>query len=333
MTQSELIKDIQSKKIAPVYLLHGEEDYYIDKISEFLEDELLTEEEKSFNLSVFYGRDGNVQGIIDAARRFPMFAEKQIVEIREANQLKGIEGLEQYLLHIVPSTVLIICHKGGSLDKRKKIYKLIQDKGIVFDSVHPKENEIPAFIDKYLKKKNVSIDNKANHQLVDYLGRSLSKIVNELDKLILNVKAGSVISSKEIEEHIGISREHNVWELQSAMLVKNSAKVFSILHVLNQNLKLNPPVLTISTLHSAFVKLYLFQNGPEVKDWDLFKLYGIHSSQVQEFRTAKSLYPKKDVERIFSLFLEYDLRSKGLHNVNTPVEELLKEMVYRIMFE
>ncbi|MBC8045169.1 MAG: DNA polymerase III subunit delta [Fimbriimonadaceae bacterium] len=331
MTHVDLIKDIQAKKLAPVYLLHGAESYYIDKISEYIENTVVTEEERSFNHSVFYGKDSNVQDILDTCRRFPMFANKQVVTIREANHLKGLENFESYLNHLVPSTILIICYKGGTLDKRKKVYKLLQDKGVVFESTELKENEIPLFIENYLKRKNFSVESKANNLLVDYLGTDLNKITNELDKLIINLQPGAKITVKEIEENIGISKDHNVWELQSALLIKDSSKAFKILHYLNQNPKTNPFVLTISNLHSGFVKLYHFMHGQDAKDWDLFRMYGIHGTQANEYRKAKTLYTKQDVENIFGIFLEYDLRSKGLHNVETPTEQLLREMLYRIL--
>ncbi|MFN0274579.1 MAG: DNA polymerase III subunit delta [Chitinophagales bacterium] len=331
MTHADLIKDIRAKKIAPIYLLHGEEGYYIDKLAEFLEDSILTQEERSFNQSIFYGKDGNVQEILDTCRRFPMFANRQVVTIREANQLKGMENMETYFANPVPTTTLIICHKNGTLDKRKKVYKVLNEKGVVFESAPLKENDIPAFIENYLKKKNYSIESKANNLLVECLGTELSKITNELDKLIINLQPGEKITVKEIEENIGISKDFNVWELQSALLVKDSSKAFKILHYLNQNPKTNPFVLTISNLHAGFVKLYQFMHGQDAKDWDLFRMYGIHGSQANAYRKAKTLYTKHDVENIFGIFLEYDLRSKGLHNVETPAEELLREMIYRIM--
>jgi DNA polymerase-3 subunit delta len=331
MTHAELVKEIQAHKFAQLYLLHGDEDYYIDKLSEFIEKHALTDSERDFNHTVFYGKDAHVQEILDACRRFPMFANRQVITLREANQLKGIENLESYLLNPAPDTVFIVCHKTGTLDKRKKIYKAFSEKGIVYEAVPLKEHEVPAFVDNYLTKKGLIIESKANNLLVEYLGTELTKITNELDKLIINLQEGATITSKEIEEHIGISKDYNVWELQSALLLKDTSQAYKILHYINQNPKTNPFVLTISSLHTGFVKLYQFMHGQDAKDWDLFRMYGIHGSQASAYRKAKSLYTKQEIENIFAIFLEYDLRSKGLHNADTPSEELLREMVYRIM--
>lgn len=333
MKLEALLKDIKEKKIAPIYLLHGEEGYYIDRISEYIENTVLTEEEKTFNQTTFYGKDADVQNILDTCRRFPMFANRQVITIREANQIHkdNLDKFESYIVNPVQTTTLVFCYKNGTLDKRKKIYKLLNENGIVFESEIKKESEIPVFIERYVKKKNYTIDSKANNLLVEYLGTELNKITNELDKMIINLKEGAKITVKEIEEYIGISKDYNVWELQSSLLVKDIAKSFKILHYLNQNPKTNPSVLTISNLHAGFVKLYQFMHGPDARDWDLFRMYGIHGSQANEYRKAKSIYSKRDVEKIFGIFLEYDLRSKGLHNVETPTEELLREMTYKIL--
>lgn len=335
MTHVELIKEIQAKKIAPVYLLHGEESYYIDRLSEFIEDTVLTPEQKDFNLHVFYGKDADAQTIIDACRRYPMFAEKSVVILKEAQMMKAkgneIDKLELYTAAPSPFTVLVICYKEGKLDARKKFFKTIKDQGIIYESEALREQDIPNFIDNYLRKRNFTIEPKANNLLLEYLGTDLNKIANELNKLIINLKPGEKVTVKEIEENIGISKDYNIWELQSALLVKNTARVFTILHYLNQNPKTNPFVLTISNLHSGFIKLYQFMNGQDAKDWDLYRMYGIHGSQANEYRKAKTLYSREAVENIFGIFLEYDLRSKGLHNVETEPEELLREMIFRIL--
>ncbi len=335
MDHVDLIKQIQAKKYKPVYLLHGDESYYIDKISGYIEDHILTPEQKDFNCSIFYGKDSSPQTVIDAARRFPMFSDYNLVIIREAQMMKTkgseLDKLDAYTENPSPTTILVICYKEGKFDARKKMFKQIKEKGIVFESEALKESELPVFIEAYLKRKKVAAESKAIHLLVDHLGADLSKITNELDKLCLNVGEGEKITPELIEKNIGISKDYNVYELQSAMLTKNSAKAFTIVDHLNNTPKANPFILTISNVFAAYQKLYHFLLGGNVSDWDMWKVYQIHSTQSGDYKVAKSLYTTQQVEEIFEIILEYDLRSKGVYNVETTHPELLKEMVFRIM--
>ena len=335
MDYKDLLNDIKAKKFKPVYLLHGEEAYYIDKIAEYMEESILTPAEKDFNCSIFYGKDTQPQQLIDACVRFPMFASYNLVVLREAQMMKTrgseIDKLEPYLQNPSATTILVLCYKDGKFDARKKMFKLIKDKGIIFESQPLKDNEVPIFIESFLKRKKVSADGKAIRILVDHLGTDLSKIINELEKLCINLKEGDIITSELIEKNIGISKDYNVYELQSALLTKNTTLAFTIITYMNDNPKANPFVLTISNIHAAFQKLYHFMEGGNVNDFDMFRIYGIHSSQKNEFKAARTLYTPSRVEEIFELMLEFDLRSKGLHNGKTESEELLKELVYRIL--
>lgn len=335
MDYRDLVSDIKARKFKPVYLLHGEESYYIDKISEFMEDNILTPEQKDFNISIFYGKDSTPTQVMDAAMRFPMFADFNLVIVREAQMMKTkgseIDKLEPYIQNASATTILVLCYKDGKFDARKKMFKLIKDKGVVFESQSLKDNEVPIFIETFLKRKKVTADGKAIRILVDHLGTDLSKIINELEKLCINLKDGDQITSELIEKNIGISKDYNVYELQSALLTKNTTLAFTIISYMNDNPKANPFVLTISNIHAAFQKLYHFMAGGNVKDFEMFTIYGIHSSQKNEFRAARSLYTPSRVEEIFELMLEFDLRSKGLHNGKTEADELLKELVYRIL--
>lgn len=335
MDHVDLIKEIQSKRFKPVYLLHGDESYYIDKIAGYMENNILTPEQKDFNCSIFYGKDSTPQAIIDACRRFPMFAEHNLVIIREAQMMKTrgseLDKLEAYTENPSPSTILVICYKEGKFDARKKMFRQIKEKGLVFESEALKENEVPHFIENYLKKKKVIAESVAVRLLVDHLGTDLSKITNELEKLCINLSEGERITPELIEKNIGISKDYNVYELQSALLTKNFAKAFTIVDHFNSTPKTNPFVLTIANVFAAYQKLYHFILGGNVSDWDMWKVYQIHSTQSADYKMARSLYSKERVEEIFETLLEYDLRSKGVYNVETPHEELLKEMVYQIM--
>ena len=331
MDHVDIVNEIKAKKIRPVYLLHGEESYYIDKISEYIETSVLKPEEKDFNCSIFYGKDSHVQDVIDACRRFPMFSDYQLIIVREAQQLRDLDKLENYVEHIVPTTILVLNYKNGKYDARKKLYKAINQKGIVFESAPVKEAGIPAFIENYVRRRKLHADQKAVNLLVDYLGTDLSRITNELDKLCINIPEGGKITVEEIEKNIGISKDYNVYELQSALLTKNMSHAFTIVNYLNHNSKANPFVLTISSIHAAFLKLYQYLLGGDVNDWELWKTYQIHSSQSGDYKKARTLYQVHRVEEIFELILEYDLRSKGVNNAETATEELLREMVYRIL--
>ncbi len=335
MDYRDLITDIKARKFKPVYLLHGEEAYYIDRLAEFMEDNILPPDQKDFNLSVFYGKDTHPQQVIDACMRFPMFSDLNVVILKEGQTMKErgkeIDKLEPYINIASPSTILIICFKEGKFDARKKMFKLIKEKGIIFESAPIKESELPMFIEQYLKRKKVSIDSKATRLLIEYLGADLAKMSNELDKLCINLPESGVIGVEQIEKNIGISKDYNVFELQSALLTKNMHLAYTIVQYLNDNPKANPFVLTITNIHAAYQKLYHYLIGGDVSDFDMYKVYQIHSSQKNEFRRARSLYSLERVEEIFEILLDYDLRSKGVNNNDTPHDELLREMVYKIM--
>lgn len=335
MDYRDLINDIKSRKFKPLYLLHGEESYYIDKIAEFMEDNILPPDQKDFNFSVFYGKDTHPQTVIDTCMRFPMFSDFNVVMIREAQMMKErgkeIDKLDAYADKASPTTILIICYKEGKFDARKKLFKTIKDRGIVFESAPIKESELPIFIEQYLKRKKVSIDSKAVRLLIEYLGSDLAKMSNELDKLCINLPESGMITVEQIEKNIGISKDYNVFELQSALLTKNMQQAYTIVQYINDNPKANPFVLTITNIHAAYQKLYHYLLGGDVSDFDMYKVYQIHSSQKNEYRRARSLYSVERVEEIFEILLDYDLRSKGVNNNETPTEELLREMVFKIM--
>ncbi len=335
MDYRDLIQDIKARKFKPVYLLHGEESYYIDRIAEYMEQTILTEEQKDFNFTVFYGKDSHPQQVMDACMRYPMFADFNLVILKEAQTMKDrgkeIDLLDAYVERASPTTILVICFKDGKFDARKKLFKQIKDKGLVFESQPVKDSEVPIFITQYLKRKKVTIDSSASHLLVEYLGNDLAKISNELDKLCINIPENGIVDVAQIEKNIGISKDYNIFELQSALLEKNATQAYTIVQYLNDNQKANPFVLNITNIHAAFQRLYHYLIGGDVSDFDMFKIYQIHSTQKNAYRKARSLYTVQRLEEIFEILLEYDLRSKGVNNNEVPHEELLREMVYKIM--
>ncbi len=330
MTINDLYKGLKARQFVPVYLLQGDEPFFIDRAVRFFETEILPEAERSFNLTIFYGKDSKAQDIIDTCMRYPMFSEHQVVIIKEANQLRDLDKLESYFEHIVPTTILVIAYKNGSYDKRRKVYKLISQKGVVFDSNKIYDRELPAFVDRLLKEKKLTIDDKASRMLVDSIGNNLAAIVNEIDKISLHLQAGEKVTADHIEKFVGISKEFNVFELQNALLEKDHKKAFRILHFMQNNPKANPMVLTMSNIHAAYTKLYKYMHAGQVSSNELWSKFQIHSSSLASFNKAKKLYSRDEVEDVFSIILEYDLRSKGLFNSGTDDFGLLTELVYRV---
>ena len=257
----QIVDDIKSKNTKPIYFLMGEEAYYIDKISDYIENNILAEEEKGFNQMVLYGRDVTIEDIVANAKRFPMMSEKQVVIVKEAQDLsRNIEKLAAYAENPQPSTVLVICYKYKTIDKRKKLAKTVAEVGCLFESKKLYENQVSEWISSNLRDKGYQIEPKAAHMLVEFLGTNLSKIDNELDKLALVLDKGSVISAINIEENIGISKDYNNFELRKAIGDKELVKANQIVQYFSQNPKSNPLIMTISLLNSFFTQLLIYHS-------------------------------------------------------------------------
>src|ERR1700761_8687108 len=267
MTADDILKDLKNRKYKPVYLLHGEEPYFIDQVSNYAEHKLLSEAERGFNQTVLYGKDTEVMTVLNAAKRYPMMADYQVVLVKEAQDLKwgkddddkkSINPLLNYLDNPLPSTILVFCYKYGKFDKRKKTYKAIEKNGLIFESAALYDSKIPGWIEGYVTAKNYRINAQATAMLAEYLGNDLSKIANELDKLMLNIAEGQDISLKEIHDNIGISKEYNVFELQTALGKKDAYKVNQIINYFEANPKANPLVLVLGNLFSFFSKVLTY---------------------------------------------------------------------------
>ncbi|MBU0696301.1 MAG: DNA polymerase III subunit delta, partial [Bacteroidetes bacterium] len=246
MSATDIIKDIKARKLKPIYLLHGDESYYIDLISDYIEENLLNDMEKGFNQTVLYGKDTEVMTVLNAARRYPMMSDYQLILVKEAQDLKIDKATDQFQAYCenpLVSTILVLCHKYGKFDKRKKVYKSIEKKGLVFESNSIYENKVPAWIEDFIKSKAHHINPKASALLAEYLGNDLSKVANELEKLMLNVAKGQEIGTKEVQDNIGISKEYNVFELQNALAKRDVFKANQIINYFEANPKANPMVL------------------------------------------------------------------------------------------
>lgn len=342
MNITDLLKDIKNRKFKPVYLLHGEEAYYIDKISDFLEKTVLTDAEKGFNQTLMYGKDTDVMSILNAAKRFPMMSEYQVVLVKEAQDLKwgkdgdedkkSVDPLLSYFENPLKSTVLIFCYKYGKLDKRKKTYKAIDKNGLVFESPEIYENKISAWIDDYVREKNYRIQAKASILLAEYLGNDLSKIVNELDKLMLNIPVGQEISADDVQNNIGISKEYNVFELQIAIARRDVLKVNQIINYFAANPKSNPMPLVLGALNTYFTKILKYHYAKDRSQQNLAKELGVHPFFVKDYELAGKSFDKWKTFNVISYLREYDLKTKGVDATgNTGDGDLMKELLFKII--
>jgi DNA polymerase-3 subunit delta len=332
MTHEEILKELKSKKYRPVYFLMGEEPYYIDLVTSYIEKNVLTEEEKTFNQVVLYGRETDIPGIINAARRFPMMSDRQVVIVKEAQNLPGIEDLILYLENPLPSTLLVINYKYKKLDKRKKLFKALEQKGAILDSRRLYDDRIPSWINSYLHSRSMRIEPGAAMILTEFLGNDLGKIANELDKLILVMgDREEAISPKHIEENIGISKDYNNFELNNALAQRNILKANRIVRYFESNPRANPLTLTITSIYFFFSKLLNYHFLKDRSRRNVAAVLKIDPYFVQDYELAARNYNPSKTVRVISLLREFDLKSKGFGNVSTRDGDLLKELVYKIM--
>lgn len=329
-TYEQILNDLKQKKYHPIYFLCGEEPYYIDKISDYIENNVLDEAEKSFNQTILYGRDTDAITIINEAKRYPMMADRQVVIVKEAQDIKKIDELNSYFENPTPTTLLVICYKKKSVDKRTAFGKNVSKNSVYFESAKLYDNKIPEWIDAYVKEKKYKIDPKAAIMLTEFLGNDLAKISNEIDKLTLNISPNEIISPALIEKFIGISKDYNVFELTKALGLKDVLKANKIVNYFAANPKNNPFILTISNLYSYFNKLIITHSLKNQSDNVIASELGVNPYFVKEYKSACANYDYKKLVEIISLLHEYDLKSKGVNN-NQEDSELLKELVFKIL--
>ena len=328
---NDIVADIKRKILKPIYFLMGEESYYIDQISDFIEKNVLDESEKGFNQQVMYGRDVTIEDIIAAAKRYPMMAERQVIIVKEAQDLsRTIENLASYAENFQPSTVLVLNYKYKTLDKRKKLYKIIAKNGLIFDSKKLYENQVSDWIRRVLNGKKYQIEPKASLMLIEFLGTDLSKISNELNKLVLILPEGTIINDKHIEENIGISKDFNNFELRKAVGEKNILKSNRIINYFAENPKNNPLVMTISLLNGFFTQLLFFHGLQDKSKKSVASALGINPYFVDEYFLASRNYPIQKVTSILSFLRDADMKSKGV-GANQSQEDILKELLFKIL--
>jgi DNA polymerase-3 subunit delta len=327
----KIINDIKNGNIKPIYFLMGDEPYYIDKLTEYIEDNVLTEEEKGFNQMVLYGRDVTVEDIVSNAKRYPMMAERQVVIVKEAQELsRTIEKLESYAENPQPSTVLVIAYKYKTLDKRKKITKAIDKNGLLFESKKLYENQVAAWILRVLKPREYSIEPKASAMLVEFLGTDLSRISNELDKLQIILPKGTVINPSHIEENIGFSKDFNVFEFRKAIGDKNQLQAYRIAEHFAQNKKEYPMVVTTGMVFSFFSQLLQYHGLKDKNPKNVASVLKINPYFVKDYDVAIKNYPMKKVSAIVATLRSIDVKSKGVGANQLHESDLLKEMLVKI---
>lgn len=333
VTYEEIVRNLKNEVYSPVYFLMGEEDYYIDRISDYLVNHALTETEKEFNLTVLYGADTDIATVINAAKRYPMMSKYQVVVVKEAQHLRNIEELTYYLQKPLASTILVFCYKHGALDRRKKITAEIEKAGVLFESKKLKEAQLPGFISSYLKRKQVEIEPKASEMMAEFVGADLNRMAGELEKLIITLPAGQKrITPELIERNIGISKDYNNFELRNALIAKDVLKANQIVKYFEENPKNNPLQVTLAVLFNFFANLMLAYYAPEKTDQGIAAQLGLRSPwQSKDYMIAMQKYSGVKVMQIIGAIRECDAKSKGIGNPSTPDGELLRSLVYIIL--
>lgn len=334
MTFNEIITQFQKKDLRPIYFLHGEEPYYIDKLVDYATENILSEGERDFNQTVFYAKDTAPIDVLDAATRLPMMSEYQVVVVKEAQDFKPAsawEIFERYIESPSKSTVLIFAHKYKSMDKRSRVFKLLKKNAIIFDSEPVKEYQLAAWITNFIHEKNYQITAKATALLAEFVGNDLSRIANELEKLFILVPPDQQINEKHIEMHIGISKDYNVFELVNAVLEKDVIKANKIIRYFGQNPKATHITIVLANLHSLYQRLFKVHFAKTEDPRQIASMLGIHPYPAKELMLNKRKHPAKVISRNFSLLREYDLLAKGVNNVGIPENELLRELIYKLL--
>jgi len=332
---NDIINELKKKIYKPVYFLQGEEPYFIDKITSYIQENVLTEAEKSFNQTILYGKDTTVEEVINTAKRFPMMANLQVVIVKEAQELKNINDLQHYIANPQKTTLLVINYKYKTFDKRKKLFKLMKDHAVVFNSPKIQEHKIPAWITKYIESKGKKITSDASVLLTEYLGNDLNKIVHELDKLFLTLPDNEqTVTPDHIEKNIGISKDYNAFELNKALADKDVLKANRIIKHFGKNPNEHAMPKIIGSLYYFFSKVlgYHFLEEKDKKNkYAAASKLKLYPNMLWQYQNAAKKYDRNKLARIIGYLREYDTKSKGLNNTSTPSGDLLQELIFKIL--
>jgi DNA polymerase-3 subunit delta len=334
MKPEKIIADIKKGQTKPVYWLEGDEEFFIDQVMNFAEHEILSESEAGFNKTVFYGRDADWASVVNACRRYPMFAERQVVLLKEAQAMRDIDKLEGYIEKPLPSTLFFVAYKGKKIDGRTKLAKMLKDKSVLMTTKKLYDNELPSWTDEQVRMKGFTITPKARELLIDHIGNDLSRIGNEIDKMTLNLSGRKNITEDDIEQFVGISKEYNVFELQDALARRDYYKAMRIVTYFGQNPKAAPLPLVFPSLYGFFSKLQVLHSAPAGQDnKSLAAASGINEWKLREYQQAARVYNPQSIEKNILLLHQYNLKSIGVDDAGTDDGELLKELVVKMMMD
>jgi DNA polymerase-3 subunit delta len=331
MSVEKILSDLKKKAFKPVYWLEGEEEYFIDQVIYFAEHKILTETEAGFNLSIFYGRDTSWPDLINACRKYPMFADLQVVILKEAQAMRDIEKLEAYIEKPLGSTLLFVAYKNKKVDGRTRLAKLLKDKAVVYTAKKLYERDLPEWAGELVKNKGFTITSKALFLLIDHIGNDLSRLNNEIDKLVLNLSDRKNITEDEIEKYVGISKEFNVFELQQAIANKDLYKAVRIIQYFEANPKAAPLQLVFPSLYNFFSKVQMIYSLPSRDEKTVATAIGVHAFFVKDYLQTATRFSNEEVEKLILLLHQYNLKGLGINDPGNSDAMLMKEMVVKMI--
>lgn len=331
MSAEQIIRDWKRKIFKPVYWLEGEEEYFINEVMDFAEHKILPEEEKSFNLTIFYGKDADWTSVVNACRRYPMFAERQVVLLKEAQQMRDIGRLEPYIMQPLDSTIFVVSYKDKKVDGRSKLAKLLKEKGELLSTKKMYDNQLPEWVTELLLSRGLSIQQKALALLIDHIGNDLVRIKSEAEKIQINLGNRTMINEDDVEKFVGISKEYNAFELQIALAKKDLAKSLRIIQYFESNPKAAPIQLVLPTLYSFFSKVYMIFGIPGPDEKTAASVLGVSPFFVKDYLTAAKNYGFAGTENALLLLHHYNLKSVGVGSINVEDASLLKELVAKLV--
>jgi len=331
MLPNTIISEWKKANYRPIYWLEGEEEYFIDKVIDYAENYILNESETAFNLTVFYGKDADWPTVINACRRYPMFAERQVVLLKEAQQMRDIEKLESYIENPLSSTIFVVSYKEKKIDGRTRMAKLLKEKGVVLTTKKLYDNQLPEWTEELVQSKELAISQKALMLLVDHIGNDLNRIENEIDKISINLGKRGTISEEDVEQYVGVSKDFNVFELQAAVATKNLPKAIQIIQYFEANPKAAPIQLILPSLYSFFSKVFMIYGLNTRDEKTIAASLGINAFFIKDYLKATTIYSYPDLEKLILLLSDYNLKSIGIRNSGTPDASLLKEMVVKMI--
>src|SRR5215470_265326 len=331
MLGNTIIADWKRRNYKPIYWLEGEEEYFIDKVMDYAETQILSESETGFNLTVFYGKDADWANIINACRRYPMLSDKQVVLLKEAQQMRDVDQLEAYIENPLVSTIFVVSYKERKVDGRTKLAKLLKEKGVVLSTKKLYDNQLPEWTEELIESKGHTISRKALMLLVDHIGNDLSRIENEIDKILINLNSKKNITEDDVEKYVGVSKDYNVFELQAALASKNLPRAIQIIQYFEANPKAAPIQLILPSLYSFFSKVFMIHGLSTRDEKSVAASLSINPFFIKDYLKAANIYTYPDVEKLLLLLSDYNLKSIGINNSGTPDASLLKEMVFKMI--